>query len=185
MTLPGERQFLADPKVHEIVDEFAVILTVDVERARILGVGLGDSRDAAVEALEARSSDPTAPTVTASAGPALIWAFAFDAEQQLHEIVLQADNLYRYTPYRLQFGRGMDWRLTPAAAMAAWGAPSDIASTRDDGMVATWDYPGHRLTIDFGRPRAPQPPGVPEGAAVLRAIRLTRQAEESTDRMTE
>lgn len=185
VTLPGERQFLADPEVHEIIDEFAVAMTVDVERARLLGVGLGDSRDAAVEALEARSSDPTAPTLTASAGPALIWAFAFDAEQQLHEIVLQADNLYRYTPYRLQFGKGMDWRLTPAAAIAAWGEPSDIASTRDDGIVATWDYPGHRLTLDFGRPRAPQPPGVPEGAAVLRAIRLTRQAEESAGRMTE
>jgi tetratricopeptide (TPR) repeat protein len=185
VTLPGERQFLADPEVHEIIEDFAVILTVDVERAHILGVGLGDSRDAAVEALEARSTDPNAPTLTASAGPALIWAFAFDAEQRLHEIVLQADNLYRYTPYRLQFGEGLDWRLTPAAAIAAWGAPSRIATSGDEGVAATWDYAGHRLTLDFGRPRPPQPPGVPEGVAVLRTIHLTRQVEESAGRMTE
>ena len=45
-----------------------------------------------------------------------------------HEIVLQADNLYRYTPYRLQFGKGKDWRLTPAAAIAAWGAKRSAAN---------------------------------------------------------
>jgi tetratricopeptide (TPR) repeat protein len=185
VTLPGERQFLADPEVHRIIEENAVTLTVDVERARILGVGLGDSRDSAVEALEARSSDPNAPSLTASAGPALIWAFAFDTEQRLREIVLQADNLFRYTPYRLQFGKELDWRLTPAAAIAAWGAPSDIAASQEEGVVASWDYADHRLTLDFGLPRPPRPPTVPEGVAVLRTLRLTRQAEQSADRMTE
>jgi tetratricopeptide (TPR) repeat protein len=185
VTLPGERRFLADPKVHEVVEEFAVALEVDVERARILGVGLGDSRDLAVDRLEARSSDPNARALTANAGPALIWAFVFDAEQQLDEIVLQADNLFRYTPYRLQFSDTLDWRLTPAAAIAAWGPPDHTATSRDEGMVASWDFPGHRLTLDFGRPRPPQPPGVPDGAAVLRTIQLTKQATESAGRMTE
>jgi len=185
VTLPGERQFLADPEVHEIIDEFAVTLTVDVERARVLGVGLGDDRDAAVETLEARSSDPDAPSLTASAGPALIWAFSFDAEQRLREIVLQADNIFRYTPYRLQFGEGLDWRMTPAAAIATWGTPSHLTTSRREGVVATWDFPGHRLTLDFGRPRPPQPPGFQEGAAVLRTIQLTRQTTGSAGRMTE
>lgn len=185
VTLPGERQFLADPKVHEIIEEFAMTLTVDVERARILGVGLGDSRDAAVEALEARSSDPNAPSLTASAGPALIWAFSFDAEHRLCEIVLQAENLLRYTPYRLQFDEEMDWRMTPAAAIAAWGAPSHLTTSRGDGVVAAWDFPDHRLTIDFARPRPPPPPGVQEGAAVPRTIHMTRQTAGSAGRMTE
>jgi tetratricopeptide (TPR) repeat protein len=185
VTLPGERQFLADPRVHAIIEEFSVSLTVDVEHARILDLSLGDSRDAAVEALEARSSDPNAPSLTASAGPALIWAFVFDEEQRLREIVLEADNLFRYTPYRLQFGKELDWRLTPAAAIAAWGAPSHIATSQHEGVVASWDYAGHRLTLDFGRPRPPGLPGVPEGVAALRLVQLTRRAEDSADRMTE
>jgi len=185
VTLPGERRFLADPKVHGIIEEFAVSLVVDVERARVLGVGLGDTRDLTVGRLEARSSDPNAPTLTASAGPALIWAFVFDGEQQLDEIVLQADNLFRYTPYRLQFSDKLDWKLTPAAAIAAWGPPGHTATSRDQGIVASWDYPGHRLTLDFGRPRPPRPPGIPDGVAVLRTIQLKRQAVESADRMTE
>jgi tetratricopeptide (TPR) repeat protein len=185
VTLPGERQFMADPEVLEIIEEFAIILTVDVERARILGVSLGDSRDVAVERLDARSSDSNASALTASAGPALIWAFAFDTEQLLHEIVLHNENLFHYTPYRLQFDDGLDWRLTPAAAIAAWGAPSHIDTSRDGGMVAAWDFAGHRLTLDFGRPRSPKPPGIAEGAAILRMIQLTRRTEDSAGRMTE
>jgi len=185
VTLPGERQFLADPNVHEIIEEFAVTLAVDVERARVLGVGLGDSRDAAVEALDARSSDPKAASLTATAGPALIWAFTFDAEQRLREIVLHADNIFRFTPYRLHFGQDLDWRLTPAAAMAVWGAPSSMTSSQEEGMVASWEFSDHRLTLGFGRPRPPRPPGVPEGAAMLRIVQLSRQNEVSTDRMTE
>jgi tetratricopeptide (TPR) repeat protein len=185
VTLPGERRFLADPEVHEIIEEYAVTLTVDVERARVLGVGLGDSRDAAVEALDARTSDPNAPGLTASAGPALIWAFTFDSEQRLREIVLQADNLFRYTPYRLQFGEGLDRKLTPAAAIAAWGPPGHIASSQNEGVVASWDFADHRLTLDFGRPRPPRPPGIPEGTATLRTVRLARQTGGSAGRMTE
>lgn len=185
VTLPGERQFLADPEVHEMIEEFAVTLKVDVERARVLGVGLGDSRDAAVEALDAPSSDSNAPSLSASAGPAPIWTFTFDAQQRLREITLLADNLFRYTPYRLQFGGGLDWRLTPAAAIAAWGPPSHIASSDEQTVVASWDHAGHRLTLEFGHPRPPRPPGVQEGAAMLRAVQLTRQNEDSADRMTE
>jgi tetratricopeptide (TPR) repeat protein len=185
ITLPGERQFLADPKVHEIIEEFSVDLPTDVELARIFGVGLGDSRSDAVDRLDAQSSDPEAPTLTANAGPALIWAFVFSPEQQLDKILLQAENLYRYTPYRLRFSEKLDWSLTPAAAIASWGPPSHTAASQEDGIVVSWDFPGHRLTLDFGRPRPPRPLGFPGGAAMLRTVQLTRQTSDPADRMTE
>ena len=186
VTLPGERRFAADPEVQAIIDEFAVPLDVDIERARILGVGLGDRRDFAVDKLEARSSDSEAPALTASAGPALIWAFVFDPEQQqLDEILLQAENLLRYTPYRLQLDDNLDWRTTPAAAIAAWGPPDHTAVSLDDGIEVTWERPEYRLTLDFGRPRLPRPHGIPAGAAMLRTVQLKRQTPESADRMIE
>ena len=185
VTLPGERRFLADPEVHQIIEEFSVDLAINVEEARILGVGLGDSRSDAVDRLVAQSSDPEAPSLTASAGPALIWAFVFDAEQQLEEILLQAENLYRYTPYRLRFDDENDWSLTPAAAIASWGPPSQTAASQEGGIAISWEYPGHRLTLDFGRPRPPRPLGLPEGAAMLRTVQLTKHSSDSADRMTE
>ena len=185
VTLPGERRFLTDPTVHEIIEEFSVDLMVDIERARVLGVGLGESRSDAVARLDARSSDPEAPALTASAGPALIWAFGFDAEQKLDDILLQAENIIRYTPYRIRFGDTLDWRLTPAAAIAAWGPPSQTAASDNDGFVVSWDLSGHRLTLDFGRPRPPRPLGIQEGAAMLRTVQLTRHTSQAADRMTE
>jgi tetratricopeptide (TPR) repeat protein len=185
VTLPGEKRFLADPRVQGMIEESSVTLEVDVESARMLGVALGDNREVVVETLEAQSSDPDAPNLTASAGPAPIWAFVFDDAQELREIGVQADNLVRYTPYRLHFGNGLTWRMTPAAAIAAWGPPRHTATSPDDGLTLTWEYPGHRLTCDFGRPRQPQPPGTADGAALMRTIRLTRQAEESLVRIDE
>jgi tetratricopeptide (TPR) repeat protein len=185
VTLPGERQFLADPTVQKIIEEHAVTLEVDVAHARILGVSLGDSRKVVIETLEARSSDLTAPSLTASAGPALIWALSFDAEQRLQEIVLQAENLFRYTPYRLHFDSTIGWNVTPAGAIAAWGDPLVLTAAQDQGIVATWEYPGHRMTLEFSRPRPPQPPGVSEGAAWLRTVQLTRQDRAAAGRMTE
>ena len=185
VTLPGERRFLADPRVQEIIEEFSITLEADVERARILGVELGDSRSDAVARLAAQSSDPGAPALTASAGPALIWAFVFDADQQLEEILLQAENLYRYTPYRLKFDEENDWRLTPAAAIASLGPPIETAVSQDGGIVIAWDFAGHRLTMDFGQPRSPRPPDLPEGAAMLRTVQLTKHASEPADRIAE
>ena len=185
VTLPGERRFLADPRVHEIIEEYSVELAIDVERARILGVSLGDDRSDAIARLEARSSNPEAPTLTASAGPAVIWAFVFDADQQLDEILLQTENLFRYTPYRLRFGDNLDWRLTPAAAIAAWGPPQHTSTAEDGGITVVWERQGHRISLDFGRPRPPRPAEISEGAAMLRTVRLTRQSPDPAGRMTE
>ena len=183
VTLPGEQQFLADPEVQSILAEHAVVLDVDVEKARLMGITLGDSRARVTAALSARSSDPTAAALTAHAGPALIWAFVFDREQRLSEIILQAENLLRYTPYRLHMGNEVDWRATPAIAASFWGPPTEMITLADDGVAMIWDFDSHRLTLDFARPRHPRPPEVAEGAAALRSVRLEADLEPSPDRM--
>jgi len=183
VTLPGERRFLADPEVQSILAEHAVVLDVDVEKARLMGVALGDTRERVAEALSAQSSDPTASALTANAGPAFIWAFIFDAEQRLVEVILQAENLFRYTPYRLRFGDEVDWGATPATAIAFWGPPSEMTTSGDGSIAMIWDMAGHRLTLDFARPRSPRPPEVLEGAATLRSVRLEAQFQPSPDRM--
>jgi tetratricopeptide (TPR) repeat protein len=185
MTLPGERRFLTDPKVQQIIQDHVIPFEIDVEHARVLGVGLGDSRRVVVDTLEAQSSDLSASALTASAGPALIWAFSFDAEQRLQEIVLQAENLFRYTPYRLHFSEAIGWDVTPAEAIAAWGTPAILTTAQDQGIVATWEFSGHRMTLDFGRPRSPRPLGIADGTAWLRTIQLTRQNHTSAGRITE
>ena len=185
VTLPGERRFLADPQVREIIEEFSIDLPVDVEGARVLGAGLGDNRSDAVDGLDAQSSDPQAPALTASAGPAMIWAFTFDSENQLDEILIQAENLFRYTPYRLKFNGKLDWSVTPAAAIASWGPPIHTGASKDDGIVVSWDFPGHQLALEFGRPRAPRPAGKSDGAAMLRSVHLKKQLTAPADRMTE
>ncbi|MBD3852962.1 MAG: hypothetical protein IFK93_16760 [Acidobacteria bacterium] len=183
VTLPGERRFLADPEVRSILAEYAIVLDVDLEKARLMGVTLGDSREHVTEALSARSSDPSASALTASAGPAFIWAFVFDAEQRLVEVILQAENLLRYTPYRLRFGDEVDWRATPATAIAFWGPPTEMTTGGDGSIAMIWEMAGHRLTLDFARPRSPRPPEFAEGAAALRSVRLETQSQASPDRM--
>jgi tetratricopeptide (TPR) repeat protein len=178
VTLPGERQFLADPEVRSILAEHAVPLEVDPQHGSVMGVTLGEDREKVAAALSARSADPTAPTLTAHAGPAFIWGFVFDAEQRLVEIVLQAENLLRYTPYRLRFGDEVDWRATPATAAAMWGSPTEMTTNDDGGVEMLWDFEDHRLALGFARPRGPGPIDVAEGAAVLRSVQLTGRMDQ-------
>ncbi len=185
LTLPGERQFASEPEVHSIVSEFVIPLELDVGRGRILDVSLGDRREDAVNRLKARSSSPEAPVLTAHAGPALIWAFLFDGDQRLDEVLLQAENLLRYTPYRLQFDDGLGWQTTPAAAIAVWGPPDETTPSVDDGITMTWKKPHCLVVLDFGRPRRPRPPFASEGAAMLRTVQLKRQTPDSAGRMRE
>jgi tetratricopeptide (TPR) repeat protein len=184
MTLPGERSFAVDPVVEAIIAEFAVPLEVDFERARILGLSLGDHREVAIEKLGLEASSTDARTLTATAGPMLIWAFAFDDRQKLVDILLQSENLLRYTPYRLRTDCDLDWRATPAAAIAALGSPNHTSAAGDDGITMSWDRSQHAVILDFGTPRHPRPRSITEGAAMLRSVRLKRHATHP-DRMTE
>lgn len=179
VTLSGERTFLADPEVRAILARYSIPLDVDIDRASVLGVALGDSRNLVETELETETSDHSTAALTASAGPVFLWAFVFDHNQELSEIVLQADNLYRYTPYRVQLGDGVDWPVTPAMVLAAWGPPSKTIDTPDRGLAMTWDRPHHRLTLEFASPREPRPAGITEGGAMLRSVTLSAVPESS------
>lgn len=172
VTLPGSRRFLAEPEVQALLARYAVRLEVDVRGATAMGVALGDGRDAVIKHLAATASDPSSRALTAEAGPAVIWAFAFDDSQRLSEIVLYAGNLLEFTPYRLQFAGGIDWTATPAAAIAAWGPPTSILSGEAGGIGMTWDFGSHLVNVNFGPGGAVRPPDHPPGAAMIRTVRL-------------
>ncbi len=179
VTLPGERRFLADPEVLALLEEYAEPLEIDLEKGSLLGVDLGEDRASVAQTLSSRSSDPAKQALTASAGPALIWAYSFDSEQQLSEVLILAEALYRYTPYRLKLSNGLDWRASPAAAVAKLG-PAVSTDTLDDGdMAMEWNLDGFSLTLVFGQPRPPRPPWSPEGAAVLRSLIMRRTLAET------
>jgi tetratricopeptide (TPR) repeat protein len=163
VTLPGERSFAVDPEVQTIISEYAVPLEVDPERAEVLGLSLGAQREMAIEQLGIQLTSADARGLTASAGPALIWALVFDDEHELDEVLLQAENLLRYTPYRLRVGDTLDWKATPAAAIAAFGPPDRTSSSVDEGITMTWDRFGHKVIFDFGNPRHPRPLAISEG----------------------
>jgi tetratricopeptide (TPR) repeat protein len=175
VTLPGERSFTVDPEVQAIISEFAVPLEVDPKRAEVLGLSLGDQREMAIEHLGVQLTSADARALTASAGPALIWALVFDDGQELDEVLLQAENLLRYTPYRLRIGDSLDWRATPAVAIAAFGPPERTSSSVDEGITMTWGHFEHELILDFGNPRHPRPLAIPEGVAMLRGVQLKRR----------
>jgi tetratricopeptide (TPR) repeat protein len=172
VTLPGSRRFLADPEVQAILVRHAIPLEVDAGAASVMGVALGDTHDAVIKRLAAAAADPTARTLTAEAGPAVIWAFAFDDQQRLTEIVLYAGNLLDFTPYRLHFADGIDWTATPAAAIAVWGPPTAILFGDDSSVGMTWSFGDHHVTVNFGPGGAARPPDLPEGAAMIRTVRL-------------
>ena len=172
VTLPGSRRFLAEPAVQALLARYAIPLDVDVHGASAMGVALGDSHDAVVKHFAAAAADPAARTLTAEAGPAVIWAFAFDDQRRLSEIVLYAGNLLDFTPYHLRFAAGIDWTATPAAAIAVWGPPSTILSGDASGVGMTWDFGDHDLTVSFGPAGTVRPPDHPQGAAMIRTIRL-------------
>jgi tetratricopeptide (TPR) repeat protein len=173
VTLPGNRRFLAEPEVQALLAKYAVPLEVDVRQATIMGVSLGDSHEDVIATSGATAADSTARTLTAEAGPAVLWVFAFDSEQRLEETVLNAANLVDYTPYRMQFAAGIDWTATPAAAIAAWGLPTSTSTDSETGLSATWDFGDHYLTVTFGTAGALRPPEAPQGAAMIRSLRLS------------
>ena len=174
VTLPGERRFLTDPKVRAILDEYTIPLRVDLRQGALLGAALGENRDAVISSLRAKSSDPDAAVLTATAGPAVIWAFAFDDDQALTDITVHARNLHAYTPYRLQLGDEIGWDATPAIAIAALG-PAGRTEIREDSLIAmSWTLPACELVLEFERSLGLQVDGEPGNAAVLALVRLRR-----------
>jgi tetratricopeptide (TPR) repeat protein len=183
VTLPGSRRFLAEPEVRELLHEYAIPLPVDEETASALGVGLGLERRVVLDRLGASLEDAASNSLTAEAGPAVIWAFAFDDQQRLSEIVLHAGHLLDFTPYRLRFSAGVNWSATPASAVAAWGPPAASRSGPEDRLTMSWAFADHDLVVEFGPPEAFRPADLPEGAAMVRIVSLRRRAATCPDRI--
>jgi len=171
VTLPGERAFLSDPNVWSILDELATPVVVDLDRGSVLGVGLGQSQ-ASVETRFGAEPATTGDTLTARAGPYLTWAFGFDEEGKLNQVMMHNEHLLRYTPYRVQLGSAIYARSTPEAATAALGAPVSTSTSGDDLVVMVWLREALRLTLEFAPPRNPAPPGTPADRPILRAVRM-------------
>jgi tetratricopeptide (TPR) repeat protein len=183
VTLAGKTSFLADPEMRKIIERHAIPLEVRAESGTVMDVSLGDTREQVLATLGVAPENRSARSLTAEAGPAMTWAFLFDPEQRLNEIVLHIQNLLEYTPYRPRFGGGVDWSSSPAAVIAAWGAPPQAVPERENSISMSWDFPGHRLTVEFARPGAYPPPDHSAGAAVMRTVRLQAQPARSPARI--
>jgi len=173
VTLPGERSFLADPEVRRILGETTRPVDIDIDRGSVLGVEIGRHRPDVERQLRIEPGPATANSaLTASAGPYLTWAFGFDDDGALSEIMVHNEHLLRYTPYRMSLGRGLDWRATPSTATGTLGAPTSTSRDGDDVVVMAWDRGGVELTLEFAPPREPPPPGIDSADPMLRVVRL-------------
>lgn len=183
VTLPGEKRFLADPGVQTLLERYAIPIALDPQSGSLGGIGLGAARDEVVASFSVPLDPGNRRSLSASAGPATIWGFAFDTGGRLAEIVVQVQNLERYTPYRLTLAGQPDWVASPAATVAALGPADKILASVPGQLAMEWHNEGARLRFDFAEARAPRPPDIPEGSAVAQVIRLTNADPSSPDRM--
>jgi tetratricopeptide (TPR) repeat protein len=183
VTLTGTRRFFQDPEIVGLLERHAIPLEVRIDAGSAMTATLRDPREQVLEALGITGDAPGGRSLTAEAGPALIWAFLFDRHERLSEIVLHAQNLLLYTPYRLQFGGGIDWRASPAAAIAAWGPPISSSPSDDGGVEMSWDSEDHLMAVEFARPGAYEPAGRPAGAAMIRLVRFRAHATSAPARI--
>jgi tetratricopeptide (TPR) repeat protein len=173
VTLPGERRFLAEAEVWEVLEANGISMALDLDNGSLFGLSMGEPRSKVAATLGSSPSTAEGPALTAHAGPHLVWGFAFDDRDRLSEIVIHVENLIKYTPYRLGFGAS-DWRTSPAEFTALMG-PTSITSTDEENvLVMSWERPGWAVSAAFGHPRPPRPPGLAPGVAMLRLIRIKR-----------
>jgi tetratricopeptide (TPR) repeat protein len=171
VTLPGERRFLSDPEVWQLLEAHTDPVRVDLEEGRVGKVGLGSDRRSVARALGAPAKAAAGPLLTARAGPLPIWSYAFADDGTLSEVVLHNENLAKYTPYRLQIS-SLDWRTTPAEVVALLGPPDETITV--EGITMRWHRTGFAVSMVFGHPRPPRPPMLPEETAMLLLVRLSR-----------
>jgi tetratricopeptide (TPR) repeat protein len=179
VSLPGERRFLADPEAWSLIEKYAVPIDLDLETGSVMGLTMGQSRTEVVSVLQTSSGAGDGAALTAQAGPYLVWGFAFDDADELAEVVLQVENLVKYTPYRLGFSES-GWRASPAELGAIMGAPTATSTDTENLLVMSWTRSTFTVTAAFGLPRPPGPPGIADGVAMLRLIRISRPDAEQT-----
>lgn len=177
VTLPGERRFLAEPEVWRVLDHAAQSLSVSILEGTAFGVALGEPRSEVVTRLGAGQANSDAPALTSHAGPETLWMLVFDDLGRLSEVMIDADNLVRYTPFRLRFGGEMDWRASADSMVAALGEPDSRSQTGSEELL-TWKGDRHVATLAFAPATEPAPPGL-EGTTMLRMVRLARIGSET------
>jgi len=172
VTLPGERGFLADPEVWSIIDEQARELEVDIEGGGFIGVRLGQERSAVEHTLRTLAEEAESTSLAARAGPMILWAMLFDEAGTLAEVLIDAEHLVKYTPYRLRLGDELGWNSPPAEAVSRLGPPMETSSDEQGGLSFIWQRGEHRVALEFGRPEPPIAAHLEDGAAMLRSVRM-------------
>jgi hypothetical protein len=172
VTLPGERGFLGDSEVWQVLEEHAETIAFDPAAGRFGEIDLDSDRSTVMRVLGAPPDAGSGDHLVARAGPHPIWSCTFSDEGLLSELVLYNENLAKYTPYRVGLA-SLNWRLTPAQAANALGPPQHTAVPTNEGVEMTWTYDHHSVSMLFGYPRPPRPPDVPEHTAMLLLVRLT------------
>jgi tetratricopeptide (TPR) repeat protein len=178
VTLPGERQFLQEKKVWNLLDRYSQDITVNVEEASVLGVRIGDKREHVIARLGAGSANADAPALSAQAGPRTIWAFSFSEDGLLSNVIFQSENMVRYTPYRLKLDNGLDWRMSPAAAISVFGNPGQSHHGEDHELTLTWTFESATLALTFGPALEPAHPKHGDHAAMLKLLHLYREGSD-------
>ena len=168
VTLPGEERFLDEPEIQELLEQYAQPLVIRPASAMIQGVRLGQKRSIIADYLGI-DAPPGETNLTARAGPFLTWVFSFDQNDQLAEVVFNAENLRRYTPFILDLSEGISWASTPITCIGSLGGKFRSSTTTDGSLILTWDFPEASLDLVFSGPDTDQ-----HGAAVLEMIRMRR-----------
>ncbi len=176
ITLPGERQFLADPRTWSILLRHAIPLEANIKAGTFAGIGLGSSRKDVATIFHLGRVGGTRAVLQARAGPRVLWAFSFDAAGRVDQILIDAQNVLRYSPYTVALDRTHDWTTTAAGAIALLGPPALTRAEGAHGLVLRFNYPDHFGELEFGVPASPAPPMVPAGTAIVRMIRMSRPA---------
>ncbi len=173
VTLPGEKQFLSDPEVWEVLQRHERPLAVDLKAGVALGAKLGQKKDVVLAVLPGSPPD-SGRELAVRVGPHVLWALRFGSDDRLEEVLVDAENLLRYTPYRLHFASGLDWRMTSETARKILGDPVRESTLDDGSRVLTWTHEGVQSSLEFGPPRDPRPVVMPEGTWMLRFFRMVR-----------
>ncbi len=173
VTLPGERQFFSDPRTWSILLKHAIPLEANVKAGTFAGIGLGSSRKDVARIFHLGHAGGTRPVLEARAGPRVLWAFSFDAAGRVREILIDAQNVLRYSPYTIALDRTHDWTTTAAGAIGLLGKPAVTHPEKNHGLVLRWNETDHFSELEFGPPEDPPPPMIPQGTAMLRMIRMS------------
>ncbi len=178
LTLPGERAFLRDPEAWQILTRYARAFDVSLVHGTVMGVALGASRsevEGRLKDVPRQLDDPDGTTALK------VVQLDWDDGGRLAGLVVSAEELLRYTPFRLNLDHGLGWRSAPDDAVEHYGAPASFVPEADGGVRMTWRFPGWSGTLSFGPPRPPRPAPIEDGRALLRRVELRRVAQSATE----